>query len=109
MDPRIFKEVRPFSVLPASLAQAANIDFITINRLVTACPTILTIIQMSLKRFEISEQQQNSMQQSEEYDVMESYEKRYPNNQSPNELLRKEAEARKERILKVQEEVDAKY
>lgn len=44
MDPRVFKEVRPFSVLPASLAQAANIDFITINRLVTACPTILTII-----------------------------------------------------------------
>jgi hypothetical protein len=34
MDPRLFKEVRPFSILPASLAQAANIDFMTINRLV---------------------------------------------------------------------------
>ena len=35
MDPRLFKEVRPFSILPASFAQAANIDFVTINRLVT--------------------------------------------------------------------------
>ena len=48
------------------------------------------------------------MQSSEEFDVIESYEKRYPNNQSPNELRTKEAEARKERILKVQGELDSK-
>jgi hypothetical protein len=49
------------------------------------------------------------MQSSEEYDVIESYEKRYPNNQTPNEIRVKEAEARNERILKVQAEADASF
>ena len=49
------------------------------------------------------------MQSSEEFDVIESYEKRYPNNQSPKEIQIKEAEARKERILKFQAEIEAKH
>ncbi len=49
------------------------------------------------------------MATSEEFDVIESYEKRYPNNQTPQELLKKEAEARKERISKVQADITAKY
>ena len=49
------------------------------------------------------------MQSSEEFDVIESYEKRYSNNQSPNELRTKEAEARKERIIKVQGELESNY
>ena len=49
------------------------------------------------------------MQSSEEFDVIESYEKRYPNNQSPADLRTQEAEARKERILKVQGEIDSKH
>lgn len=35
MDPRVLTQVRPFTMLPASLAQVANIDYLMINRLVT--------------------------------------------------------------------------
>jgi hypothetical protein len=47
MDPRVFKEVRPFSILPASIAQAANIDFVTINRLVYLSHINILIIDES--------------------------------------------------------------
>ena len=35
MDPRLVTQIRPFTMLPAGLVQAANIDFVMINRLVS--------------------------------------------------------------------------
>jgi hypothetical protein len=62
---------------------------------------------MNLKPYEITTEQQQSMASSEEFDVIESYEKRYT--EPPHELIKKEADARKERILKTQAELENKY